>query len=204
MIRNTPPETRADVQAAIAFVGYEARPTGRLYSQSAQYSNRHFGNIGNEIRGTPMLRRGFRPIFGRRTAPPRPTLSHDRGRPALKRSHQVTLVLLGSTALVGWQYSRTAPTSLAPQQVVENPAQRGCDHGGGSTLPGCGDGRSSAQDPAGRSTTTASSGGHGGFFGFFHSGASSGGSAARAATGTTTFGGFGGSGRAVAAHGAGG
>ena len=99
----------------------------------------------------------------------------------MKRSHQVTLVLLGSTALAGWQCSRAAPFSLAPQQVVEHPAQPGCDRGGGSASPGCGDARSLAQAPTGRSTATSSSGGDGGFFGLFH----------------------GGSGRAAAAHGAG-
>ena len=152
-----------------------------------------------------MLRRGVRPTFGRRAGPlPRPTLSGERGRPTLKRSHQVTLVLLGSTALAGWQYSRVAPPSPAPQQVAESLTQPSCDRGGGSTAPGCGDARSPAQDSTGRNTGTASSGGHGGFFGFFHGGASSGGSGARTSTGTTTFGGFGGSGRAAAAHGAGG
>lgn len=149
-----------------------------------------------------MLRRGARPIFGRRSVPaPRPAPSSERGWPAMKRSHQVTLVLLGTTALAGWQYSRTASPRLEPQQVAANPAQPGCDRGGGSTSPGCGDGRSPGQDPAGRGTAAASFGGHGGVF---HRGASSGGSEARASTSTTTFGGFGGLGRAAATHGAGG
>ncbi len=152
-----------------------------------------------------MLRRGAQPNFGRRAAPsPRPPLSSERSRPAMKRSHQVTLVLLGSTALVGWQYSRTAPSSPQPQQVMVDLAQPGCDRRGSSSSLECADGRSPAQDPTGRGTATSSSGGHGGFFGFFHGGASSGASGARSATGTTTFGGFGGSGRTVAAHGAGG
>lgn len=152
-----------------------------------------------------MLRRGAQPIFGRRAAStPRSASLGERSGPAMKRSHQVTLVLLGSTALAGWQYSRPAPPSPQPQQVVESPAQPGCDRGGSSTSPGCGDGRSPAQDPTGRSTATSSSGGHGGFFRFFHGGASSGEAGARASTSTTTFGGFGGSGRAMAAHSAGG
>lgn len=152
-----------------------------------------------------MLRRGAQPIFGRRAAPsPGPTPSGERNWPALKRSHQVTLVLLGSTALAGWQYSRTTSPSPQPQQVVESPAQPGCDRGGSATPLGCGDARSPVQDLTGRSIGTSSSGGHGGVFGFFHGGASSGASGASATTGTTTFGGFGGSGRAVAAHGAGG
>ena len=168
-------------------------------------NNRHFGNVWTEVREFPMLRRGAQPIFGRRAvSSPDPSPLGERSRPTLKRSHQVTLLLLGSTAHAGWQYSRTAPPSHQPQQVVESPAQPRCDRGGSSASPGCGDGRSPAQDPTGRSTGTSSSGGHGGFFGFFHGGASSGASGASAATGTTTFGGFGGSGRAVAAHGAGG
>lgn len=155
--------------------------------------------------GSPMLRRIARPIFGRRTASvPRPTPSCEQVRPAIKRSHQVSLLLLGSTALAGWQYSRPTSPRVEPQQVLESPAQPGCDRGGGLTVPGCGDGRSPTQDSTGRSTGTSSSGGHGGFSGFFHNGASPGTSEARAATGTTTFGGFGESGRAVAAHGAGG
>ena len=168
-------------------------------------NNRHFGNVWTEVREFPMLRRGAQPIFGRRAvSSPGPSPSGERSRPTLKRSHQVTLVLLGSTALAGWQYSRTAPPSHQLQQVVESPAQPRCDRGGSSASPGCGNGRSPAQDPTGRSTGTSSSGGHGGFSGSFHGGASSGASGASAATGTTTFGGFGGSGRAVAAHGAGG
>lgn len=149
-----------------------------------------------------MLRRDARPTFGRRAAPrPRSTPSGERSRPAMKRSQQVTLVLLGSTALVGWQYSRTAPPSPQPQQVAENLAQSGCHRDGRTISPGCSDGRSLAQDSPGRSTATSSSGGHGGFL---HAGTSSGASGVRATTGTTTFGGFGVSGRAVAAHGAGG
>ncbi len=152
-----------------------------------------------------MLRRGASPIFGRRTASaPRPTQSSAHGKLTIKRSHQVSLLLLGSTALAGWQYSRPASPRLEPQQVLESPAQPGCDRGGVSTIPGCSDGRASTQDPMGRSTGTSSSGSHGGFFGFFSGGASPGTSEARAAKGTTTFGGFGESGRAVAAHGAGG
>ncbi|MCJ2069494.1 hypothetical protein MKK75_11945 [Methylobacterium sp. J-030] len=153
-----------------------------------------------------MLQRGARPIFGRRAAAsPRPTPSGEGDRPALKRSHQVALVLVGSTALAGWQYSRAAaPLSLEPQHAAAGSAQPGCDRGGDSTAPGCGDGRSPAADPAGRSTGPASSGGHGGVYGFFHRGGSSAESGGRASTGITTFGGFGGSGRAAAAHGAGG
>lgn len=168
-------------------------------------SSRHFGIVWIENRRSPMLRRGAQPIFGRRATPsPGSPPLGEGSRPTLKRSHQVTLVLLGSTALVGWQYSRTAPPSHQPQQVVESSAQPGCDRGGSSASPGCSDGRSPAQDPIGRSTGTSLSGGHGGFFGFFHGGASSGASRASATTGVTTFGGFGGSGRAVAAHGVGG
>lgn len=122
----------------------------------------------------------------------------------MKRSHQVTLVLLGSTALAAWHYSQATPPSLEPQQVMANPAQTGCDRNSDTPSPGCGDARLPAQDPTSRSTATPSFGGHGGFLGFFHGGASSGSSEGRASTSTTTFGGFGGSGRAAAAHSAGG
>lgn len=171
-------------------------------SHSKQESNRPSGKVWIEKRGSPMLRRGAQPIFGRRAAPTlRSTPAGERSRPAMKRSHQVTLVLLGSTALAGWQYNRSASPSPQPQQVVENPARSGCDRDGRTTSPGCNDGRSLAQDPPGRSTGASPSGGHGGSF---QAGTSTGASEARANTGTTTFGGFGGSGRAVAAHGAGG
>lgn len=152
-----------------------------------------------------MLRRGIQPTFGRRATPSmRSTPLDERSRPAMKRSHKVVLVLLGSTALAGWLYSRSASPSGQPQQRAGNSAQPACDLGGGLTPAGCGDGRSPTQDPTSRGTATSSFSGYAGFFGLSHGGASSAESGARASSGTTTFGGFGGSGRAVAAHSAGG
>lgn len=47
MFINAPPETRADVEAAIKFVGYDARPTGRL--RCLQTKSR--GRLQQEWRG---------------------------------------------------------------------------------------------------------------------------------------------------------
>lgn len=136
----------------------------------------------------------------------------------MKRSRHVTLVLLGTTALVGCNDDRTAPPQPTPKAFTESLAlpveKTRCDRPTDFPLPECHD----PQATASRGTTHGSgSGGHGaGFFWFFHGGGSSygpstpaaqsyasAGSAVRAAApaGTTSFGGFGASGRGAASGG---